>query len=191
LLIGSLLCLSCDGAAIDVSQSLVGARELPSANALLLEGLYISRGGGDGGGDRLSYDWRPDNSLLVVHEFSDGKGSSVIRGRETLRFSPEIAGQARRLLWRIRPAELEGMEQDARPNGCKRRGPHDFGEVSVAFVKEGDDAARTEDDQVGLFALPTVESCNTPAAAEARAVVGRALQLLPDSKVAAAFKRTT
>lgn len=191
LLTVSLLCASCNNAAIDPPQSLVGANELPSATALARETFYISRGGGAYGGETLIYEWRPDNSLLVRHAFSDGRGTGeVVRGQETLHVSPEIAAQARQLLWRVRPAELEGVEQDARPTGCERRGPHDFGEVTVGFVNGGD-ASGIEDDQVGIFELPTAESCNTPAAVEARAVVRRALQLLPKSKVAAAFERST
>lgn len=190
LLITSLLCTSCKDAAISPSQSLVGANDIPSATALAGETLYISRGGGPYGGDTLSYEWRPDNSLLVRHTISDGRGTGeVVRGQETLHVAPEAAAQARQLLWRVRPAELEGVEQDARPTGCERRGPHDFGKVTVGFVIEGD-ASGIEDGLVGIFNLPTAESCNTPAAVEARAVVQRALQLLLRSKVAAAFERS-
>lgn len=191
LLAVSLLCASCNEAVVSSSRSLVGANELPSAKALSRETFYISRGGGAYGGDVLSYEWRPDNSLLVTHTFSDGRGTGeVVRGKETLRISPGDATQARQLLWRVRPAELEGVEQDVRPLGCEPRGPHDFGEVTVGFVDEGD-ASGIEDDQVGIFELPTEESCNTPAAVEARKVVWRALQLFPKSKVAAAFERST
>jgi hypothetical protein len=186
-----LLCISCKDAAIEPSQSLVGAKELPSATALARETFYITRGGGAYGGDTLSYEWRPDETLLITHTFSDGRGTGdVVRGKETLHISPEVAAQVRQLLWRVRPAKLEGVEQDARPTGCERQGPHDFGEVTVGFVNEGD-APGIKDDQVGIFELPTAESCNTPAAVEARAVVRRALQLLPKSKVASDFDRST
>lgn len=187
----TLLCASCDDVAIERSQSLVGAKALPSATSLARETFYITRGGGAYGGDALSYEWRPDDSLLVTHTFSDGRGTGeVVRGKETLHISAEVAAQVRRLLWRVRPAKLEGVEQDARPTGCKRQGPHDFGEVTIGFVNHGD-AREFEDDVVGIFELPTTESCNTPAVVEARAVVRLALQLLPKSKVAAAFSRST
>ncbi len=112
----SLLCVSCSGAAIEPSQSLVGAKELPSAKALSRETFYITRGGEDGG-DALSYEWRPDNSLTVTHTFSDNSARQTVKGRETLRVDPEIAMQIRQLLWRVRPAKLEGMEQDEHPVG--------------------------------------------------------------------------
>jgi hypothetical protein len=186
-----LLCASCSDAAIEPSKSLVGAKELPSARALARETLFIHRGGGAYGGDALSYEWRPDNMLLVTHTFSDRRGAGeLVRGKETLRVAPAVAAEVRQLLWRVRPAKLEGVEQDARPTGCERQGPHDFGEVTVGFVNEGD-ASGIEDDQVGIFELPTADSCNTPAAVGARAVVRRALQLLPKSKVAADFDRST
>ena len=168
----SLLCIACKDAAIHPSQSLVGAEELPPATALSREILDISSGGGAYGGDVLSYEWRPDNSLLVTHTFSDGGGSGpVVRGKETLHISPEAAAQARRLLWRVRPAQLEGVEQEARPAGCERQGPHDFGEVAIGFMSEGVSNGM-ENDQVGIFELPTAQSCNTPAAIEARASFG-------------------
>lgn len=186
-----MLCVSCGDAAIAPSQSLVGAEELPAATALARETFYITRGGGAYGGDALTYEWRPDNSLLVTHTFSDGRGTGeVVRGKETLHIAPDVAAEVKQLLWRFRPAKLEGVEQDARPIGCERQGPHDFGEVTVGFVNEGD-AVGIEDDQVGIFALPTAESCNTPAAVEARAIVRRALHLLPRSKVASNYERAT
>ncbi|MCY7399248.1 MAG: hypothetical protein LH466_10490 [Sphingomonas bacterium] len=187
----SMLCVSCGDASIAPSQSLVGAEKLPAATELARETFYIARGGGAYGGDALTYEWRPDNSLLVTHTFSDGQGTGeVVRGKETLRIAPIVAAEVRQLLSRVRPAKLEGVEQDARPIGCERQGPHDFGEVTVGFVNEGD-ARATEYDQVGIFALPTADSCNTSAAVEARAIVRRALQLLPRSKVASNYERAT
>lgn len=152
--------------------------------------LYISRGGSpDGGADSLTYEWRPDDSLTITHTFTDYRLFKTVRGRETLRVPPEVAVQVRRLFWRVRPAKLEGVVQDQQPVGCERQGPHDFGEVTVAFINEGSRPG-IEDDEVGVFELPTRQSCNTPAAAEARKVVWEALELLPKSKVAAAFERS-
>jgi len=192
LLTVSLLCVSCNDAGTSPSQSLVGANELPAATALARETFYISLGGGPAGGDELSYEWHPDNSLLVKHTFSDARRpGEVVRGQEILHVPSEVAAQARQLLWRVRPAELAGFDKEyARPTGCKRRGPHDFGEVTIGFVSEGPKSG-VEDYKIGIFELPSVESCNTPAAIEARAVVRRALQLLPKSKVVAAFESIT
>ncbi len=189
LLFASLLCSACSDAASGPSESLVGANDLPSAEALSRETLYISRGGGAYGGDALTYEWRADDLLTVTHTFSDNSARETIKGRETLRVVPEIATRVRKLLWRVRPAKLEGVEQDQRPLGCKRRGPHDFGEVTIGFVNEGNKRG-IEDDQVGIFSLPDSQSCDVPLAVEARAVVWDALRLLPKSKVAAGFDRT-
>jgi hypothetical protein len=189
LFVASMLCVSCGDPATAPSHSLVGAEELPAATELARETFYITRGGGAYGGDALTYEWRPNNSLFVTHTFSDGRGTGeVVRGKETLRIAPEVAAEVRQLLWRVRPAKLEGVEQDARPIGCERQGPHDFGEVTVGFVNEGNSRG-IDDDQVGIFALPTADSCNTSAAVEARAIVRRALQLLPRSKVASNYER--
>jgi hypothetical protein len=173
---------------------LVGAAKVPSAEALSRETLYITRGANDWGGDRLSYELRPDGSLIVTHTYSDDrKPGGVEKGKETLELSSEVAAQVRQLLWRVRPGELEGQgfeKAEVRPVGCERRAPHDFGEVAVAFTNVGD-AIPSEDDQTGLFELPRPASCNTPAAIEARAVVWRALRLLPQSPVVARFERTS
>lgn len=183
----AVLCVSCTDAGND-QQSLVGAEELPSAEALARETLYIVRGGSAYGGHSLTYEWRPDNSITVTHEYSDGAGRGSVNGRELLRVPPDVAAQVRHVLLRVRPAKLEGVEQDIRPLGCERRGPHDFGNVSVGFINEGE-AAGIEDDEVGIFQLPFPESCSTPAADEARRVVRHALQLLPKSKVAFEYER--
>lgn len=192
LLIAAILCVSCSGPAIEPSQSLVGATEFPSAEALSRETLYITRGANDWGGDRLSYELRPGGSLIVTHTYHGLKPPVVERGKETLDVSSEVAAQVRQLFWRVRPGKLEGQgleKAEVRPVGCERRGPHDFGEVAVAFIDEGD-ATRTENDPFGVFELPRPDSCNTPAATEARAVVWRALRLLPQSQVVTGFERT-
>lgn len=149
------------------------------------------RGANDWGGDRLSYELRSNDSLTVTHTFIDPiiAGESV-KGKETLRVSPAVAAQFRKLMWRVRPAKLvgQGLDKDTvRPLGCERRGPHDFGEVSVGFIDEGDTKS-IEDDQVGVFELPWDDSCNGPKATEAREVVWQALRLLPPSEVRESFE---
>lgn len=191
-LIAAFLAGSCNDPGIEPSRSLVGASGVPSADALAREILYITRGGGDGARDILTHELRPDNSLTVTHTYFDGRGTPgvAVRGKETLHVSPEVAAQVRQLFWRLRPARLEGqgLEKDeVRPLGCERQGPHDFGEVAVAFISEGDTPA---DDGSAVFELPPPESCNTPAAIESRKVVWQALALLPQSEVTAAFERT-
>ena len=183
------LCSACNDAATGPSESLVGTKDLPPAKALSRETLYFMRGGGAYGGDALTYVWRADDWMTVTHSFMDNSARETIKGRETLRVAPEIAAKVRRLLWRVRPPQLQGVEQDQRPLGCKRQGPHDFGEVTIGFVNEGDKPG-IEDDQVGVFSLPNPQSCDAPLAVEARKVVWGALRMLPKSKVAAGFERT-
>ncbi|CAA9326409.1 MAG: hypothetical protein AVDCRST_MAG93-5982 [uncultured Chloroflexia bacterium] len=156
--------------------------------------MHITRGANDWGGDRLTYELRSDGSLIVTHSYQDLKLSTIVqRGKQTLDVPSGVAAQVRQLFWRVRPGKLEGqgLEKDeVRPAGCERRGPHDFGEVAVAFINERDPTG-TGDDQVGLFELPRPASCSTPAATEARAVVWGALRLLPQSQVVAGFERTS
>lgn len=192
LLFVSLLCVSCNETAIEQLRSLVGAKELPSSKLLARETISIKRGGGPYGGDALFYELRPDNSLTVKHTSSDIRNMREgVKGKEVLRISPNVGDQVRQLLWRVRPAKFDGVENYASlPSGCERKGPHDFGEVAIAFLDEAD-ARRTEGRDVGIFELPYPQSCNTPAAVEARQVVGSALQLLPRSEVAVEYERST
>lgn len=193
LLTVSLLCVSCSNAAIDPSQSLVGAKELPSATALARETLFITRGGHDWGGDSLSYELRPDDSLIITHSYlDDGMPKAAVKGKEAIRISHAVATQVRKLMWRVRPSTLEGQgldKDEVRPIGCERRGPHDFAEVGVAFIDEADPGT-TKDDRVGVFELPRLDSCSSAASNQAREIVGHALRALPPSKVAAGFERT-
>lgn len=191
LLVPAIFCISCNESPVEPSKSLVGASEIPSVEALSREILYITRGTF---GDRLTLEFRPDYSLTVTHTYSDDrKPEPAVRGKETLAVSPEVAAQIRQLLRRVRPATLEGqgLEKDeVRPVGCKRRGPHDFGEIAIAFISEGGTAG-IEDDRTGLFELPSRDSCHTPAATEAGKVLWQALRLLPQSGVIASYERTS
>lgn len=181
----SLLSASCQPPAVEPSQSLVGADSLPSADALSREIIQINRGYGQVGGGFLSYELRTDDTLTVTH--TDRRRGEVL-GEETFRLASSLAGDSRRLLWRLRPAKLEGVDaHEVRPSGCERRGPHDFGELAVIFIDEGREAG-VKDDRLGTFELPRRDSCSTPQAREARQLVRQVLDSFPPSTVAAGFK---
>lgn len=182
-----LLCFACEGPAIEASQSLVGARTLPTASALSKETVTVSRGsGGLGYGEhRLLYALGPDDRLVVTH-FHQPRDAKV--GEETFQLPSATADAARRMLWRLRPETLTGIEQDTRPEGCERQGPHDFGERWIVFMEEGPDPG-VEDDAVGITELPYPSSCDTEAAAEARRLLDSVVAAFPRSRVAAAFPR--
>ncbi|HEX8124978.1 MAG TPA: hypothetical protein VF548_05285 [Allosphingosinicella sp.] len=114
---------------------MVGADPLPSSGTLYGGVIQVNRGYGEVSEGFLSYELRPDGVLAVIH--SDRAGGGVL-GEDRFHLAPEIADQARRRLWRLRPARLEGVDaHEARPLGCKRRGPHDFGEVAIVFIDQG------------------------------------------------------
>jgi hypothetical protein len=96
-------------------------------------------------------------------------------------------------MWRVRPELLEGQgleKNDVRPVGCERRGPHDFGEVGIAFVDES--AGETPKEvPVAVFELPRPSSCQTKAAQKAREAIREALGLLPPSRAVASFERAS
>jgi len=185
LVAASLLCVSCQPAGIESSTSLVGADRLPSRGALSREIIQINRGYGSVSEGFLSYELRPDGTLIVTHT---DRARGKVRGEDRFRLSAEIASQARSLLWRLRPAKLEGLDaHEARPSGCERRGPHDFGELAVIFIDEGRRAG-IEDDRLGTFELPSPDSCGSPQAREATALVRNVLESFPPSKVAAEFE---
>lgn len=180
-----LLFASCRPPGAESAQSLVGANALPSSEALAREIIQINRGYGDSSEGFLSYELRPDGTLTVTH--SDRARDRVI-GEDRFRLADDVAGPARRALWRLRPAKLEGLDShEARPTGCERRGPHDFGELAIIFIREAGRPG-VEDDRIGTFELPDPRSCNSRQAIEARALVRRVLAALPRSGVAAGFR---
>jgi hypothetical protein len=183
-----LLLASCDRAAIDPSQSLVGAKELPTSHELSREIIEINRGfGGDGFGSHLlSYELRPNNDLAVTHYERSIEKGEIVRGSETFHLSGDIAGRTRRILWRMRPTTLEGVEFETRPTGCERQWDHDFGEFAVVFIKEGEKPG-VRDDRVGVFVIPEPESCDNQAAKLSRALVPQIIDRFPKSKVADSF----
>lgn len=194
LLAAAVLCGSCSKQADGQLESLVGATNLPSAGALSRETLAITRGANDWGGDRLAYELRPDGSLSITHTYLDGKTlKEEVRAKDTFRIPPGEAARFRRLIWRVRPDLLEGQgleKEEVRPVGCERRGPHDFGEVGITFINEGD-AKTIKDDRFALFELPRSDSCSTTAAEQARETIWRALRLLPPSKTVEGFERAS
>lgn len=180
LLIGSVFLCSCERSAIEPSDSLVGAKALPSSSALSQEIIQINRdGGGKGYGlDFLSYELRPDNLLAVTHIV---RPNDRVRGPETFRLAPNVADQARRALWRLRPAKLEGVEYETRPIGCHKI--YDAGsEAAVVFI--------SADKRIGVVDVPYQGDCDTRSAMIARSIVREVLTSFPHSKVAAGFPRS-
>lgn len=189
-LLAAWLLASCDGPAIDPSESLVGAKSLPSARELSRETIQINPMSSAWTADaqRLSYELRPDNSLSVTLSHWDlGGRDEVIDGRETFHLSGSVASQARRLLWRVRPEPLQGIEWIIRPTGCPPPPTDTFGD-SVVFIS-GNPEAGTTDRKIGVFEVLPAQYCRESSANEARLVVKQVLQLFPKSKVAAEYQR--
>lgn len=192
LLTAAPFCASCDDSAIDPSRSLVGAKSLPPATELSRETIQINRGYGDISIAFLSYELLPDDSLVVTLTDRNLQ-KDVVLGKDTFRLTSEVAAEARRMLWHLRPEELQrfdegGFESETRPIGCYRRGPHDFGELAVVFTAEGPETG-VEDDRLGIVELPRPDSCRSPAAIKARRLIQRLMHLFPRSKLPAQFER--
>jgi hypothetical protein len=177
--VAALVLASCGQPSFDASESLVGAKRLPPTAELLRETIQINRDTEFAGRHQfLTFELRPNNSLSVTHALEGYDGKDIV-GKETFQLSPEVADSARKTLWRFRPENLRGVEDLAYPVGC--RPPIDSGmEVAVAFFGR----APMQGD-IGIFALPY--ACKEDQAAVARDVLGRMMQSLPASKVAAAF----
>jgi hypothetical protein len=180
-LLGMSFSASCQRSAIDASQSLVGARKLPSAQALRDETIYFKVPGGVVGRDTLSIEMRPDNVIAITHarQPADYSKSETVVGKETFNVPGQSAERVRRLLWRVRPEPLKGIEYETLPSNCPNR-PIDAGyQVAVSFI--------TPEKRVGVFLLPYQGDCSTDAAAAARAVILQTLKTFPRSKIAADF----
>jgi hypothetical protein len=176
----SLLAGSCHRPAIDPAQSLVGAKSLPAASVLSREIIEINRGVGSWDGNGLSYDLRPDNTLTVT---LTGRGDSV-KAKESFQLSSDVAAAARRMLWRVRPENLEGIEQAVLPSGCHSP-PVDAGsEYSVIFIP-----ADSGNQRLGVLLLPYARDCAAKNSIEAHNLIGTVLHSFPTSKVAAEYDR--
>ena len=88
----------------------------------------------------------------------------------------------------MRPSTLEGVEFETRPTGCERQWDHDFGELAVAFIKDGGETG-VRDDDVGVFVLPEPRSCDNSGAKLARQLLFKVVGSFPRSKVADSFDR--
>jgi len=182
-----LLTTGCDRSAIDPSQSLVGAEQLPSARVLSREIIQINRGFGSTATGLLTYELQPDDTLTVTLTHRDRDSSKeVTDGRETFHRSSNIASQARYALWRLRPETLQGLEWVTRPADCPPPPTDTFPESAVAFIAEGPEPG-VKDDHIAVVDVPYLSSCKTRQSVEAHNVVQRVLQSFPSSRVAAEY----
>jgi hypothetical protein len=167
----SLLSGGCEQSKVKTPESLVGAKHLPSASELSRETIQINRWGGPRRDHLLTYELRPDNSLIVTHLLRD-----KVLAREAFALAPDAAGKVRSTLSRVRPEALRGIEYVGRPVGCQP--PTDSGdEVAIAFIDERN--------KIGIFDLPHV--CKDGNADTARRSIAAVMKALPSSKVASAF----
>jgi hypothetical protein len=184
-----LLVSACDKPAIDASQSLVGAKQLPTARTLAREVIQINQGFGSPAWSLLSYELRPDNSLTITLTHRDHDTfKEVTDGKESFDLSSSVASQVRHDLWRLRPSTLQGIETLVRPADCPPPPTDTFPLAAVAFIAEGPKPG-VEDDRLGVVDVPAQYTCDTRHGGEARALIEKVLRSFPRSKVAAEFDR--
>jgi hypothetical protein len=172
-----LLASGCDHAAIKASESLVGAKNPPSAAQLSRETIQINRWGGPRGDHFLSYELLPDNSLTVTHALRQPGGERTL-ARESFRLSANLGNEVRVSLARVRPETLRGIEYDTLPTGCPviiDASP----EVVVVFI-----GAKQ---RIGVSPVPQEGNCNSPQARQARQLVSHVIGSLPANHVATGF----
>jgi hypothetical protein len=180
---------ACDKPAIDASQSLVGAKRLPTARTLSREVIQINRGFGSPTSSLLSYELRPDNSLTITLTHRDHDTfKELTDGKEAFELSSGVAAQVRHDLWRLRPSTLQGIETPVRPADCPPPPTDTFPVAAVAFIAEGPKPG-VEDDRLGVIDVPAQYTCDTRQGREARDLIGKVLRSFPRSKVAAEFDR--
>lgn len=177
-LIAVLFSLTCCQRPTEASESLVGAANLPPVGQLTLETISINR---TAGADRglLEFELLPDDTLTVTH-YEDAPPGEVVRAQESFRLAADAADRARRTLWRVRPADLKGVEWLTFPLGCSDS-LHQAVEVTIAFV--------SPDERVGAFVLP--EHCESTESNAARNLVRQVIRSFPSSEVAAQFPPAT
>ena len=183
-LAASLFCISCDRPAIDPSQSLVGARHLPSASDLSHERIEIHFGYDRDLSHQLSYELWPDNRWIVrISEVYPGERSAA----QKFQLRPADAAAIRENLWRVRPDELKGVEWLVEPADCPPPPTDTSNMLSVVFVAEGPKAG-PENDRIGIFVLPYVRTCNTPQAIAAREILADVFKSVPGANLRSQFR---
>jgi hypothetical protein len=182
-----LMTASCDRPAIDPSESLVGAKQLPTAGVLSREAIQINRGFGSISPGLLSYELRPNNTLIITLTHRDrATFKEVTDGRETFHLPPNMASQARRALWRLRPETLRGLDWVTRPSDCPAPPTDTFPESTVVFIAEGPNLD-IDADRIAVVDVPYLSICHARQSVEAHGLVERVLQSLPSSRVAAEY----
>lgn len=184
-----LLTSACEGPAIDASQSLVGAKQLPPASVLSKEIIQINQGFGSQTSSLLSYELGPGNTLAITLTHRDHDTfKEVTDGKEAFDLSATVASQVRRDLWRLRPSTLEGIETLVRPADCPPPPTDTFPVAAVAFIAEGPKPG-VEDDRLGVVDVPAQYTCDTRQGREARDLIEKVLRSFPRSTLAAEFDR--
>jgi hypothetical protein len=177
-IVALLLSGGCEQSKVKAPESLVGAKHLPSASKLSRETIQINRWGGPRRDHLLTYELRPDNSLIVTHILQEPGGDKAL-AREAFALAPDAARQVRSTLSRVHPEALRGIEYVGYPVGCQP--PTDsVDEVAIAFIDERK--------KIGIFDLPHV--CKDGNAASARSSIAAVMKALPTSKVASAFPQS-
>lgn len=180
----ALLCTSCDKAAVAPAR-LVPGDNLPASRVLTRETILIEQGfGGDGYGvHRLRYQLTPDDQLAIEYGLITQLRPVV---KNNFRLQSNEADRIRKMLWRLRPQAMTSdwmAEWAIRPIGCEIQGPHDQGDVVVAYIS-GDNG-----EEGAAFELPTVHSCDTPAAMQARQVLQQLFSSFPESPIVTEFHK--
>jgi hypothetical protein len=176
-----LLLVCCDRPAIDPTESLVGAKQLPPARTLSRESIQINRGLGSLAPGFLSYELRPDDTLTVTFYAKDW---TTILLSERFQLAPDIATRTRHELWRFRPEHLRGVQWDILPTDCPQQPIDSTPEFTVAFI-----ADNGQHNRIGVVYLPYSSNCSTTQGAAARNLIGSALASFPRSNVAMEFDR--
>lgn len=173
--VASLLLSTCNGPAIEPSQSLVTAKALPPASELRQEIISFHYGRDRSLKRQLSYELKPDDSWSVV---IFGAATDTEISRRTFRLPRSKANLARSALWRLRPEKLDGVEWQHMPADCPPQPTDTHDDVAIAFVREGTKAG-VEDDQVGVFSLPNLAYCKTVKSRAARQLIASLMRHMP------------
>lgn len=170
-----MLLASCDHPAIDPSQSLVGAKSLPTTSELNKETIELYYDRDKSLTRQLSYELKPDNSWsIVIMEPGTGREFS----RRTFPQSDTRANVIRKKLWRLRPEQLDGVAADHFPADCPPQPTGTIGDLAIGFIREGSKPG-VDDDQIGVFTLPEIENCRTRDSLAARRIIDDVMRSMP------------
>lgn len=180
-LVAALLGSACDASGISPGRSHIAANKLASAQVLSQQTIDIEREFDGPDARRLTYELRPDDTLIVTLEALSGPKTKA--ETESFPLSSQVAADARSKLWHVHP-EQQGAGVKLPPD-CL---PQSVPDITVAFISP-EPSSGSGNAGRAVFSLPSQSVCKTQQAIEARDLIAGVIHSFPPSNLQDQYSR--